>query len=206
LVDDFATLYTVGADIDKPILVALYYVFDNPKIKEKLSSELKNNIPEPDNLKYDCFKNCHYLEAVILETLRVYSVSNGMFPREAQVDHHLEVDGTKIKIKKGTIICTQAVSTHFKESIYKDPNVFDPERFLDSEGKIKNPEPFTFICFSLGMRGCLGRLLAMTEIKTVLATFINSFDLKIKDEGKRMKMVAFVVTMQNVRFFMKALR
>jgi cytochrome P450 len=136
----------------------------------------------------------------------MYSSANGIFPREARADHYLDVDGVKFKIKKGTMICPQTVPTHYSESLYNDPNKFNPERFLDGEGKLKTPEPYTWMNFSAGARGCVGRLLAMTEMKTALTTLMTSYDLKIKDEGKRLKFIGFGVQLENVKFYLKALK
>ena len=46
--------------------------------------------------------------------------------------------------------------------------VFNPHRFLDKEGKLVNPDPFTFMNFSAGTRSCVGKQLAMNEIRVVL--------------------------------------
>jgi len=108
------------------------------------------------------FKNSPFLEATILETLRMYSTSNGIFPREAIEDHWLTVSpNIKIPIKKGTIVNTQTISTHNKASLYPNPNEFKPEIFLDAEGKIASPEPFSLMNFSAGHRSCIGGQLAM---------------------------------------------
>jgi len=70
----------------------------------------------------------------------MYSSANGIFPREAIEDHWLTIGpDIKIPIKKGTIVNTQTISTHYKASLYPNPNEFKPERFLDADGKISPP-------------------------------------------------------------------
>lgn len=66
----------------------------------------------------------------------MYSTANGIFPREVKEDHTLKVDGFEYPVKKGTILNSQTFSTHYNETIYKDPKTFNPERFINSEGKI----------------------------------------------------------------------
>ena len=71
--------------------------------------------------------------------MRIYSVANGIMPREAKIDHELTIREIKIPIKKGTIVSTQTVPTHYKETIFEDPRTFNPQRFLDKEGNLINP-------------------------------------------------------------------
>lgn len=57
---------------------------------KKLVAELRKNIKNLKNITYDDFKNCPYLDAVIFESLRMYSTANGIFPRVAIEDHTLK--------------------------------------------------------------------------------------------------------------------
>jgi cytochrome P450 len=111
--------------------------------------------------------------------MRIYSSANGNFPREAKMDHEIIAGDLRVFIKKGTLVSTQTVPTHYKETIYNNPEVFDPHRFLDQQGKLVYPEPFTFMNFSAGTRGCVGRQLAMTEMKTFLAMLVNGYDVTV---------------------------
>lgn len=76
----------------------------------------------------------------------------------------------------------QTVPTHYKSSIYENPHKFDPSRFIGKDGKIKNPEPFTWMNFSAGSRNCIGRQLAWTEMKIILSTLIAGYELEIEDK------------------------
>jgi cytochrome P450 len=58
----------------------------------KLKKEIGSNIKDLKKLSYDDFKNCVYLEAVVMESLRMYSTANGLFPRVAKEDHYLKID------------------------------------------------------------------------------------------------------------------
>jgi cytochrome P450 len=92
----------------------------------------------------------------------MYSSANGIFPRVAKEDNFLKVDNNTILIKKGTIVNTQTFSIHYKSTVYEEPNRFKPERFIDGEGKIISPEPYTWMNFSAGFRSCVGKQLALT--------------------------------------------
>ena len=75
----------------------------------------------------------------------------------------------------------QTISTHYKKSIYSDPHEFRPQRFIDKQGKIINPEPYTLMNFSAGSRSCVGKQLALTEQKIILTSLINFYEIKVDD-------------------------
>ena len=58
--------------------------------------------------------------------------------------------------------------------------VFNPHRFLDKEGKLVNPDPFTFMNFSAGTRSCVGKQLAMNEMRVVLSVIVTGFDIEVR--------------------------
>lgn len=69
-------------------------------------------------------------------------------------------------IEKGTDIMLIPVLSHRSPDHYVDPEKFDPERFLDKSPN--NPNKFdagTYLPFSTGPRFCVGKLLAILEIK-----------------------------------------
>lgn len=64
---------------------------------------------------------------------------------------------------------------------FDSPKEFRPERWLDSEGKEAAHSPINDILrpFSLGPRNCLGKLLALGELRLVLAKLLWQFDLEL---------------------------
>ena len=65
-------------------------------------------------------------------------------------------------------------AVHNSKELWKDPEVFKPERFIDKKGEfIKSPH---VISFSMGPRYCLGEQLARMEFFTFLASLVRSFE------------------------------
>lgn len=85
-----------------------------------------------------------YTEAVLHEILRFCSVAPlGIF--------HATSKDTVVRgysIPQGTTVITNLYSVHFDEKYWSNPEVFSPERFLDSSGQFVKKEAFT--PFSLG--------------------------------------------------------
>ena len=87
-----------------------------------------------------------YTEAVLHEVLRFCNiVPLGIF--------HATSEDAVVRgysIPKGTTVITNLYSVHFVEKYWRDPEIFYPERFLDSSGYFAKKE--ALVPFSLGKR------------------------------------------------------
>ena len=61
---------------------------------------------------------------------------------------------------------------HHDPEVYAQPEVFRPERFLESP-----PDGYSFLPFGGGAHRCLGAALALLEIKIVLGEILARFEL-----------------------------
>jgi cytochrome P450 len=75
--------------------------------------------------------------------------------------------------KKGTVIGASWIA-HFHNPLYYDsPLEFIPERWEKEE--TKQYLPFVDLIFSGGPRGCLGKHLALTEMKVMMIKFMKRY-------------------------------
>ena len=71
------------------------------------------------------------------------------------------------RVKRGTLIVIAPYVLHRHKLYWRDPDVFDPSRFL---GKAKNEiDRFTYIPFGAGVRTCIGSAFALQEATLMLA-------------------------------------
>jgi len=77
--------------------------------------------------------------------------------------------------------------THHRPDLYVEPDRFRPERFLE-----RNYSPYEYLPFGGGARKCLGMNLALYEMKIILATMFERFDLE--SLGERVVPVRRAVT------------
>lgn len=126
---------------------------------------------------YDELKKCAYLEAVVNETLRLYPPAS---PLSRQAKDPYEVCGG-FRVGGATIFVSPYIMARHP-LLWKDPEVFRPERFLDgSEHDISSK----FIPFSRGPRDCIGKYFAMLEAKLAISALVMQYNFKCVDPSDR---------------------
>ena len=148
---------------------ALYWIYRQPSVKEKLLQELKGLSVPTDWMSI--FK-LPYLTAVCNETLRIHPVAMLTFPR-------VVVEPTELlgyKLEPNTIMSGCIYLLHHREDLYPDAEQFKPERFLERQFS-----PYEFMPFGGGVRRCVGEALAQFEMKIVLATILSNYNLELRD-------------------------
>jgi cytochrome P450 family 135 len=103
-----------------------------------------------------------YLQATIQETLRLRPVISIVL---RTLQEPMEFGGRLLPA--GASIVPSIHLVHRRPDIYPEPEVFRPERFLESEGG-RAPGTYTWIPFGGGIRRCLGAAFAQFEMEVVL--------------------------------------
>jgi cytochrome P450 len=139
---------------------------ENAAVLERLRTELRTlgAAPELDELV-----ELPYLDAVCQEALRRYPVAPAVSPRKLL--RPLEVMG--YMLPAGTGVAPAQAIAHFREDVYPEPLQFRPERFLE-----RKFTPFELIPFGGGSRRCIGAAMAAYELRIVLGTIVQRFDLR----------------------------
>ncbi|XP_023243933.1 cytochrome P450 4C1-like [Centruroides sculpturatus] len=109
-----------------------------------------------------------YLECVIKESMRIYP----SFPFIARQNPSEMKIGNYVLPANSTLLIS-IYGIHHNPSVYENPEVFDPDRFLPEN--YKNLHTFAFLPFSADPRNCLGSKLAMIKMKMVLANVLRNF-------------------------------
>ncbi len=65
-------------------------------------------------------------------------------------------------------------------TLWKDPESFNPDRFLSSDGKTI-VKPDYFIPFGVGRRVCLGDVLAKAELFLLFSSLLHVFNLRLPE-------------------------
>ncbi|XP_053537059.1 sterol 26-hydroxylase, mitochondrial [Ictalurus punctatus] len=152
---------------------ALYLLSQDPKAQETLYQEV-NSIIKGDRVPTaEDINSMPYLKSVIKETLRMYPVApvNARLLSENDV-----IIGGHFFPKKTTFMMNHYAISH-DETVFPEPRVFKPERWL-RDGR-ERPIPFGSIPFGYGVRGCVGKRIAELEMHLTLARIIKLFEVKL---------------------------
>ena len=147
-----------------------YEIAINPQIQEKLHQEIDAVLEACDGkLTWEALQGMHYLEAVVNESLRKYPpavVTDRVCNKEIELPPAVP-GGRPYLIRPGTICWLPYYGLHHDPQYFKDPDNFDPERFIDPDTG-KNREPHGFLPFGSGPRFCIGQRFALMEVKLAI--------------------------------------
>ena len=125
----------------------LYAASQQPEIWLKCQQEV-DSILGRESIDYESLKKLQYIEAVLDESLRLYP-SAPLIARQAVKEHTI---GDGIVIPVGASILIPIIVAHQNAEQWKDPSVFNPDRFLEKTRR----HPAAFIPFAAGPRSCIG--------------------------------------------------
>ncbi|KAI6103575.1 cytochrome P450 [Pisolithus sp. B1] len=99
-------------------------------------------------------------------------------------------DGTFIP--RGTILAFPVYEMHHDDSVFENPNAFEPFRFAETRNKESKGSGHQMVTltpdvlsFGLGTHACPGRFFAATVLKTMLAHIVMSYDVKLEGGKSR---------------------
>jgi cytochrome P450 len=176
----------------------LYCIARHPQVEEQVVNELRQHwkgfedqhaapfLPSEEQLQQFV-----YMEATVRETMRLYPIV-AFNMRSCVTDTHLS-DGTFVPA--GTRVGLPTFAMGRMPKLWgSDANEFKPERWLEQDPggvlRLKHVSTFLFPVFHAGPRVCMGRHLAMLEIKTAAAAVLSSFRLVAWPENHQAKYVA----------------
>ena len=123
---------------------AFLYCIAYPELQQRIQSELDSAIDSRGLPRRSDIAKIPYTEAFLLEVQRIQTV----LPMGGQ---HLATEDTRLQgfdVPKESIVMSNVWHIHNDPNVWKDPEVFQPERFLDDAGKVVvHPN---FIPFSTG--------------------------------------------------------
>ncbi|KAI8628635.1 cytochrome P450 3A13 [Xylariaceae sp. FL1651] len=171
-----------GIDTTGDGLCFLMWEISQPRsihVQRRLQEELLAN-------PHVSFDKLPYLDAVVLEGLRCFPAIPMSLPRYVPLGGR-SIDG--FYIPEHTIVSSQAYSTHrIDRTVFPQPDLFKPERWLEEKGELDRKR--LFFAFASGGRGCIGKHLALAEMKILLRDVYSRFttlpDGSMTDEDMEM--------------------
>ena len=164
--DEVMTLLFAGHETtaSSALAWALYWLHHSADAHEKLRRELETRAVWTDAIE---ISRLPYLAAVCQETLRLNPPCMSAL---RVLKAPLTLAG--YRFSPGTTLIISIYLTHRRADLYPRPDHFEPERFLGRKFSL-----YEYLPFGGGHRVCLGRSLALFEMKLVLATILSRWHL-----------------------------
>ncbi|XP_046368570.2 cytochrome P450 1A1-like [Haliotis rufescens] len=139
---------------------ATLYMADNPEVQAKVQQEIDDVVGQSRRPTLEDRGKMVYTEACIQEIMRIIALVPLSLPHYSTTDTTFQ----GYTIKRDTIVFINLYSMSRDPDVWGDPDVFRPERFLDSSGQINKALLGEFLPFATGRRKCVGEFLARMEI------------------------------------------
>ncbi|CAE6414823.1 unnamed protein product [Rhizoctonia solani] len=141
-----------------------------PEVQKKAQQELDSVIGNTRLPSFEDQAQLGYIERVIQETLRW----NPVLPL---VPHMILKDDTykDYFMPGGGIVVANVWAMNYDETVYKDPQTFEPDRFLDPSVP---PPP----SFGWGRRRCPGAFFAEASLFIAISSILMTFDIGVAQD------------------------
>ncbi|XP_059276092.1 probable (S)-N-methylcoclaurine 3'-hydroxylase isozyme 2 [Lycium ferocissimum] len=171
----FLELFVAGGDTSTSTIEwAMAELIKNVESMKKVQDELEIKLGESDYPKESQLLHMSYLQACVKETLRLHPPGPLLLPHRAIETCQV----MSFTIPKNTQILVNVWAIARDPSIWEEPEMFRPQRFLSSDTDFKGND-FEFLPFGAGRRICPGLPLAATKIPFVLASLVHFFDWEL---------------------------
>ncbi|XP_010749260.1 steroid 17-alpha-hydroxylase/17,20 lyase isoform X1 [Larimichthys crocea] len=169
-------IFGAGVETTTTVLKwAVTYLIHHPQVQSCIQEELDSKVGVDRSPQLSDRGSLPYLEATIREVLRIRPVAPLLIP-------HVALSDTSIgdfTVRKGSRVIINLWSLHHDEKEWKNPELFDPGRFLDSEGTGLIIPSSSYLPFGAGVRVCLGEALAKMELFLFLSWILQRFTLSV---------------------------
>ena len=152
----------------------LLLVAEHTDIQERMAAEVEKVIGTDRAPALEDERACPYVRATIVETLRYVTVT----PIHRHSSPHGATTLKGYHIPAGSMILEDVHSVNFEKSVFGDPEVFRPERFMGPEGDQLRKHEATF---GFGARQCVGTTYSYSVLFLFLAGLLQRLKFKVPD-------------------------
>ena len=155
----------------------------SPKYRNKFLKEIvdeQKSVMDScgSDLNYDTLSKMDNLHRAMKEALRLHPPLIMLMRYVHDSFSVTTTSGEELTIPKGDVIATSPTFAHRLESVYTNPESYDPHRFAPGREEDKQ-KPFSYIGFGGGRHGCMGETFAYMQVKTIWSILLRNFDFEL---------------------------
>ncbi|CAG8510829.1 16036_t:CDS:2 [Acaulospora colombiana] len=163
------------------ICYLFYTISKYPNVKQRIIEELDVVFGKDPNsqITYEGINKLYYCDAVYKEVGRISSITpfiNKKNKVPEQIGDYVFPENTEFFINFRAI--------RKNKSNWKDPELFNPDRFMDESHPDYKKDVYIF---GGGVRKCPGRNLAKLQLKATLALFFRKYDIELVNKEAPLK-------------------
>ncbi|KAH8649991.1 benzoate 4-monooxygenase cytochrome P450 [Xylariales sp. PMI_506] len=170
---DAYLIAVAGSDTTAASLTCMFFeLVSDPKILHKLQQEVDQLFDSTEKVDAVSLSTLRYMDAVINETLRLHP------PVPSGVQRMTPAEGLTVGttfIPGNTIVQIPTHTTFRDERYFESPDDFIPERWITR--RELNKDETVFIPFSSGRSSCVGKQLALMEIRYVASQILRRYNV-----------------------------
>ncbi|KAK7404834.1 hypothetical protein VNO78_05823 [Psophocarpus tetragonolobus] len=175
--DIVVSFLLAGRDTVASGLTGFFYLLSKSPEVEALIREEVGRVAGPGQEfpSFEQIRQMHYLNAAVHESMRLFPPIQ--FDSKYASEDDVLPDGTFVR--RGSRITYHPYAMARMDNIWgPDCLEFRPERWL-RHGVFVPPCPFKYPVFQAGVRVCLGKDLALTEMKSIVAALLPRFHIRV---------------------------
>ncbi|WP_205021761.1 cytochrome P450 [Streptomyces sp. HB132] len=185
VLSEITGLLAAGSETTAVVMAWLFYeLARNPDLEKRMHSEI-DSVLNGAPLTAEHIPRLAFTGRLVTETLRLYSPA-WLVTRRTTSD--VELGG--FDLPAGTDLIFSPYTLHRDPSLYPDPQLFDPDRWLPERVQ---PPPNAFIPFGAGKRMCMGDRFAVTEAISIAAIVGSRWRLRLA-QGPVVRPVGAITT------------
>uniref|UniRef100_A0A453QI91 Cytochrome P450 86A2 n=1 Tax=Aegilops tauschii subsp. strangulata TaxID=200361 RepID=A0A453QI91_AEGTS len=178
--DTTLNIMVAGRDTTSSALTWFFWLLSkHPDVEAKILAELRENATsggigcQPTAID---LKRLVYLHAALSESLRLYPPVP--FEHKAAAQPDTLPSGPAVSRTRQLIVSFYSMGR--MEAVWgKDCLEFRPERWLTETGRLRHEPSYKFVAFNVGPRTCIGKDLAFTQMKAVVAAVVPRFRVEV---------------------------
>ncbi|KAJ4889855.1 Cytochrome P450 71B28 [Raphanus sativus] len=162
------------------LIWAMTELIRNPRVMRKVKDEIRTTLGDKkERITEEDLNKLHYFKLMVKEIFRLHPAAPLLLPRETM--SHIKIQGYDIPQKTQILINAYAIARD--PSVWKNPDEFDPDRFLDSSVDYKGVN-FELLPFGSGRRICPGMAMGITLVELGLLNLLYFFDWGLPENGE----------------------